>query len=868
MARICAAVVAVGALAAAPLTAQRPLGDSLAAQRPAVTAGSHYRAGGLHRFVFGSQYRELWATVVAIARLDLDTTAGGLVLLRRGGFGQTRSLHFAGANGRRYVFRSVDKDPSQGLPADLRGTFVESVVRDQVSSLHPYGALVVAPLLDAAGILHVTPRLAVMPDDPRLGEHRSAFAGVLGLFEERPDEGPGGTPGWGGFSRIVSTETLFRRLTEGPEHRLAVPEFLAARLMDLLLGDRDRHTDQWRWARSDAADRTRWRPIPRDRDQAFVALDGLVMKLIRLYRPQFVRFGDGYPNVFGAMYNGYELDRRLLGELERGAWDSVAAAVTARLTDSVIDAAVQQLPRPVYVQRGAALAQVLKRRRDGLPAAAAEYYAILTRYADLHATDRDEFAEVRRDQDGSLEVTLAGLRRNGTAGEPYLRRRFAPTETREVRLYLHGGDDRVVVRGDADQGILVRVVGGRGDDELSDSSQVRAGRATFFYDDRGDNRFVAGPSTRVDRGRPTPSPPQEAFVPPPPPNAFARPADNWGKLWVPAVWLEYTPDLGVTVGGGAIVYKNGFRRHPYLYRMDLRVAVATARSMPRVRLDWEFPAVTGGVDASLRLRATGVGMTRFHGFGNETVEDGPDQRFEVTQQEYFVMPALGVRLAPTLRTSLRLMAKVVHTDDAPGTVLDSLQPPGLGTFGHAGVEVGLTLDTRDRAVAPSHGVLLRARGRLVPPIWSVAETFGRVGGDGAAYVTATGLPGRPTLAVRVGAERVLGDFPFFEAAFLGGATTVRGFREFRFAGDAALYGNVELRLRVASVRWIVPGDFGVFALGDAGRVFLAGEASEQWHKSAGGGIWFAPISRGNTVSLAAAASAERFGLYLQSGFMF
>jgi hypothetical protein len=59
------------------------------------------------------------------------------------------------------------------------------IVQDLTSTVHPGGALVVAPLLEAAGVLHATPQLAVMPDDPRLGEFRSSFAGMLGLLEER-----------------------------------------------------------------------------------------------------------------------------------------------------------------------------------------------------------------------------------------------------------------------------------------------------------------------------------------------------------------------------------------------------------------------------------------------------------------------------------------------------------------------------------------------------------------------------------------------------------------------------------------------------------------------------------------------------------
>ena len=67
---------------------------------------------------------------------------------------------------------------------------------------------------------------------------------------------------------------------------------------------------------------------------------------------------------------------------------------------------------------------------------------------------------------------------------------------------------------------------------------------------------------------------------------------------------------------------------------------------------------------------------------------------------------------------------------------------------------------------------------------------------------------------------------------------------------------------------IVPTDFGVFGLADAGRVFLEGENSDTWHRAFGGGVWLAPLDRNYTLSAAVAAGDERTGFYLQAGFAF
>ena len=86
--------------------------------------------------------------------------------------------------------------------------------------------------------------------------------------------------------------------------------------------------------------------------------------------------------------------------------------------------------------------------------------------------------------------------------------------------------------------------------------------------------------------------------------------------------------------------------------------------------------------------------------------------------------------------------------------------------------------------------------------------------------------------------------------------------------NAAVFGNVELRLSVARLFVLLPIEVGVFGLGDAGRVYLSGETSDRWHAAAGGGLWFAFLSPANTVSLAAAHSVEGTRLYVRAGFPF
>jgi hemolysin activation/secretion protein len=115
---------------------------------------------------------------------------------------------------------------------------------------------------------------------------------------------------------------------------------------------------------------------------------------------------------------------------------------------------------------------------------------------------------------------------------------------------------------------------------------------------------------------------------------------------------------------------------------------------------------------------------------------------------------------------------------------------------------------------------------------------------------------------------VWGRYPYFEAAFIGDASTVRLGRENRYAGDASAFASTELRLSLAKVTLILPATIGAFGLADIGRVFLEGESSDTWHGAAGGGISLSYLDRAYTLSLAVAESEERTAIYVQAGFGF
>ncbi len=354
-----AGALGAGTCALPRASAPQPLeAPGAAGTRVRTALGSRYRAGPVRRFLLGSGYRDAWAAPVALPVVDLAALGGGALPMRRGGGGQTLTLHLRGRDGKRYVFRSVDKNQG-GTLSTLPRAILGPVRQDQVSALHPAAALVAASLHRSAGLPQMAPRLVVMADDPALGRFRRDFAGLPGIVEGYPGDGFGGAP------EVVSTEDLWPELRAGGQ--VDAGGYLVMRLMDVYLGDWDRHEGQWRWAGMPRAGGTLWVPIARDRDYALSDYRGALPALARWIDPKVVRFDREYRDLGGLLVKSRPLDLRLLCGLRQPTWDSAAATLVRSLTDAEIARAVGQLPPEHAPGR---LRGILQARRDGLPAAA------------------------------------------------------------------------------------------------------------------------------------------------------------------------------------------------------------------------------------------------------------------------------------------------------------------------------------------------------------------------------------------------------------------------------------------------------------------------------------------------------------------
>jgi hypothetical protein len=257
--------------------------------------------------------------------------------------------------------------------------------------------------------------------------------------------------------------------------------------------------------------------------------------------------------------------------------------------------------------------------------------------------------------------------------------------------------------------------------------------------------------------------------------------------------------------------------------------------------------------------------------------------YNVREDQLIAYPVLETSLFGPLRGHVGALVKHVSGVPATGSAAGIAGGWEARTLGSG--ELGVSLDTRTGALTGTRGFRLQLIARHTPAVFGNPDAFSKVRAEASAA-----LGGRVLtdlfLDLHVAGERNWGRYPFFEAAFLGGATLppaldltgaatgspLRGFDANRFAGDAAVVGNAELRFALGRFTALLPFRYGLLALADVGRVFVAGESSSRWHSAAGGGVWLAVFASawtfqvGSAVNVMVVRSDERTTFYFSTGF--
>lgn len=813
-----------------------------------VAAGSDYAAGGFHRMLLGDNYRDVWTSSIKVPVLDLKRFAGGLTPINLGGGQQTRSLRFVAPDSSEWVFRSVHKG-SNVLSKEFNHTVASYIVENYGSASHPTGNLPAAVLLQAVDLLHPTPRLAIMPDDPSLEKYRKEFAGMLGTIEEYPSVPKQGVA-FADAKDIIDAEDLLKKINKNPKDRIDDRAFLTAVIMDLFLGDNDRHPDQWKWALG--GKKSDWEPIARDRDHVFVSYGGLIGSLARLAVPSLVSFSGHYPEPTALLANAVDFDRRMLAGLNRAVWDSVAQSLTNSLSDAVIDKAIAALP-PQYAPTSLRISASLRERRNALREEADHYYEILSTVVDVQGTDADDKADIKRNVDGSVDVRLSSDK-----GETYFSRRFLPGETKEIRIYLHDGDDKTTVTGSAPGSIHTRVIGGNGNNTFLDRSSVGGDRHPTHFIDEGatDGVYYAVDSeaakVNVDdelNHRYNRRPWLVAY------DTLIPPQRDYGSSVKPTGKINTGRGLGFVPRIGFSRYTYGFRDVPYssLLKADLAYSTKHRGFASNLLADKRFESTQLHIPVTAQLSQ--IEIVQFRGFGNN-VPDSKDTFYDVRQFQRNFRPAIGFSPNPVSDISIGPIVRYTTTDSVRNRFISQSNPYGTGNFGQAGMQMKAHYETRYKPDTLKPRGVLDFAGTGYPSLWDAKSAYGSVGGFAAAFMTLP-IAKKPVIALRAGGKKLFGEFPYFDAAFLGGSNSLRAIDHQQYAGDASVYGNAELRVPVVKFPLILPLDVGLIGFADAGRVYVNGDSPGGWHSAAGGGLWIGLLNPGTNFNILVTNNKDR-----------
>lgn len=462
-----------------------------------VVAGRHYDRSGFHRFFWGDHNRQIWNTPIKAKIFNLNEAKGGLRIDDLGGGYQTISFELEDSAGREFALRSIDKDPVHVLSDFWQQTFVTNIVRDQTSAANPYGALVVPALAEAVGVFHATPELYYVPaSDTSFGPHAALVQGKLFLLEEKFKTPEDLTAAFPDITNFINSEDALRNRFNSNRYSFDQKAFARARLLDILVGDWDRHKGQWDWAVTKLGKQVIYKPVPKDRDQVFIKMnDGLIPSIAtsKLLARKFQTFSDQIEDVKALMINADFIDARLLNELTREEFITIAKAMQQKLTYEVIEKAVAALPQTVYKQVGREIINSLKNRREQLPAAADEMYSILAKKVTVVGSDGKEIFLIRRLDDERTEILVKRPAARDQREALLYNRIFFRKGTEVISLYGLAGNDVFNVQGIVDQGIKIKINGGLGEDIISDSSSVSGWKKyTEIYDTERGNEIIFG----------------------------------------------------------------------------------------------------------------------------------------------------------------------------------------------------------------------------------------------------------------------------------------------------------------------------------------------------------------------------------------
>ena len=798
---------------------------------------------GFYKAIWGDRYREYYSTKVEAPTVNLDTLYGGLKPVKKGGGHQSFSLRLEHKDGRQFVMRALRKSAEvylqslafkdQYVIGEFEDTATEALLQDFYTGSHPYAPFAVAELSDAVGLYHTNPILFYVPKQEALGGYNVEFGNALYMIEEHTSEGHN-IASFGYAKKIESTNDFIEKLREDEEYKLDKPMYVRARLFDMLLGDWDRHTDQWRWVEVEQENGDKiFRPIPRDRDQVFSIMgDGGLMAFASKTVPAlrlFEGFNKEIKSVkgFNSSPMTFALDMALLSETTLDTWISEAEFIQNNISPETVDKSLSAFPPEVREATAPRIKEVLLARKTNLVETAKAYYKVLNKYTVITGTDKDDYFDIKGNTDGSVSVKVYRIK-GGKKKDLFYNKTFDPNLTKEIWVY--GLDDDDVFEIPSNEGkIKIRLVGGHNND-IYKIGKVAKNVKTYDFKEKPNtyDEAFGGVHRKI--------------------NDYDTNTYQFLKIkasnnqFLPAV--GFNPDDGVKLGFTNTYTYNGFRQNPFTSQHTLAGYFYFATSGLDFSHSSEFTNVIEGVNLELASRFTTPNFSRnFFGFGNETVNNDDDLDLDFNRvkiRTIVINPSLVWRGRMGSVAKLGASYENYDVEETEGRFIEDFYS-GQGRDTQQdffGVNASYAYRNSDNEAFPTLGMQIKLEGGFKTNVSESGRSYGYII-PSLGYDRQLIPNGRLVFATMAKAHFNIGNnFEFYQAANIGANNGLRGFRFQRFNGKKSFYQNTDIRYSFrrakTSLLPITPGIYGGF---DYGRVWLDNDTSNIWHTSYGGGFF-------------------------------
>ncbi|MDB5203854.1 MAG: metallophosphoesterase [Ferruginibacter sp.] len=801
-----------------------------------ISASDKYKSyTGFKEVFLGKNYRKEWSIPIRLPVFNISKELGGFTIKSLGGGKQTKSLKIVDKKGKEWTLRTIDKDPEKALPENLRGTLAQGIVADMISASDPYSPLVVPTLAKAAGVISAQPRYFFVPDDPAFGAYRKMFANTVVMLEDR-DPVPG--------EESKSTSKVLNKLYEDNDDRVDQPDVLRARLLDMLIGDFDRHADQWKWGTADTGKGKLYFPLPRDRDQAFFNSDGLLLKYLSKNQMPFLQgFKKNIADIKGFNFVARDFDRIFLNKLDEAAWQDIADSFNLKMTNDVITEAVSKYPPEIKALDSARVVTKLESRRDILTKNVMKYYKFISREVSVVGSNEKEYFHVENDN-GLVKLTVYKKNEESDSASIMYRRVFDPKVTRELRLYGLNGDDKFEIDENVKSTMKMRIIGGKGADTFNLKGNIKS----FVYD------LSTEKNSMINLRRTNKEFTSDAAV-----LEYKNTGFQYDKFIFPQINLGYNVEDKFLVGLGFNKRTYGFRKEPYATDQKFTSLYAPQRGAYQLKYQGIFNKAMFKNDIIVKAEMVNPTLNNFFGYGNQSEYDKRLKLAYYRVRNKYVAADLLLRkryndifqfsIGPTYyhywsdfednKTRILSNPAIVNRDSAN---LYSIKD-------YLGLKMKLDINYINDETFPSRGITWFTEFTSSRGMNNASNKITKLTSDMTIYATISDIS-KVTTVLRFGGGRIFTDnYEFFQAMSLGNNNYVRGYRKNRFSGDGMAYGSAELRYKVfKSKSYVLPGDVGLLGFFDIGRVWLKGENSQKWHNSVGGGLYFVPF---NVVMLSA-----------------